>query len=81
MCIRDRVTTEPLPTAPGTYQNPVVNKSLPDPTIVKAEDGFFYLYATENIRNVPIHRSSDLVNWEDVYKRQPLRRATGHGTG
>lgn len=51
---------------PGTYQNPVVAKSLPDPSIIKAEDGFFYLYATEDIRNTPIHKSKDLVNWEYV---------------
>lgn len=49
-----------------TYKNPVVNYSLPDPTIIKASDGYFYLYATENIHNVPIHRSSDLVNWKQV---------------
>src|SRR5690606_23251047 len=48
------------------YSNPVVSQSLPDPTLIKAEDGFFYLYATEDIRNTPIMRSSDLVNWELV---------------
>lgn len=48
------------------YRNPVVNYSLPDPTVIKAEDGYFYLYATEDIRNTPIHRSKDLVNWESV---------------
>lgn len=50
----------------GLYKNPVVNYSLPDPSIVKAEDGYFYLFATEDIRNMPIHRSKDLVNWELV---------------
>lgn len=49
-----------------TYKNPVVNYSLPDPTVIKGEDGYFYLYATEDIRNLPIHRSKDLVNWESV---------------
>ena len=48
------------------YSNPVVAQSLPDPTLIKAEDGFFYLYATEDIRNTPIMRSADLVNWEQV---------------
>lgn len=48
------------------YRNPVINYSLPDPTIIKAEDGYFYLYATEDIRNTPIHRSKDLVKWEMV---------------
>jgi len=46
-----------------TYSNPVIATSLPDPTVIKAEDGKYYLYATENIRNVPIYSSSDLVNW------------------
>lgn len=45
------------------YSNPVINESLPDPTVIKADDGYFYLYATENIKNVPIFRSRDLVNW------------------
>lgn len=48
------------------YRNPVVNYSLPDPTVIKVENGYFYVYATENIRNTPIHRSKDLVNWELV---------------
>ena len=49
-----------------TYINPVINYSLPDPTIIKADDGYFYLYATEDIRNTPIHRSKDLVSWKFV---------------
>ena len=47
-----------------TYKNPVVSYSLPDPTIIKANDGYFYLYATEDIRNTPIHRSKNLIDWE-----------------
>ena len=50
------------------YNNPVINYSLPDPTIIKSGDGYFYLYATEDMRNTPIHRSKDLVNWEMVGK-------------
>ncbi len=46
-----------------TYKNPLTTYSLPDPTIIKAGDGNFYLYATEDIHNVPILKSSDLVNW------------------
>ncbi|GEM_PF-13120 len=48
------------------YNNPVIGYSLPDPTIIQANDGYFYLYATEDIRNLPIHRSKDLVYWEMV---------------
>lgn len=46
------------------YNNPVLSISLPDPTIIRADDGWFYLFATEDIRNTPIHKSKDLVNWE-----------------
>ena len=48
------------------YRNPVINYSLPDPTVIKANDGYFYLYATEDIRNTPIHRSRNLVDWEEI---------------
>ena len=47
------------------YTNPVVALSLPDPTIIKVDDTFF-LYATEDVRNTPIHKSKDLVNWTYV---------------
>lgn len=49
-----------------TYRNPVVNYSLPDPTVIRADDGYFYLYATEDIRHLPIHKSKNLVDWELV---------------
>jgi arabinan endo-1,5-alpha-L-arabinosidase len=47
-----------------TYTNPVSSLSLPDPTVILADNGFFYLYATEDIRNTPVMKSADLVNWE-----------------
>lgn len=48
------------------YHNPVVHQSLPDPTVVRAADGYFYLYATEDTKNVPIFQSKDLVKWKQV---------------
>lgn len=52
---------------PGrSYRNPVADVSLPDPSLVRADDSCFYLYATEDIRNLPIYRSRDLVGWEFV---------------
>jgi len=45
------------------YNNPVVARSLPDPTVIRAKDGNFYLYATEDVRNMPILKSSNLVDW------------------
>ncbi len=50
----------------NSYSNPVIPTSLPDPTVIRAQDGYFYLYATENHRNLPIYRSPNLVDWEFV---------------
>lgn len=58
------ISRDSSPAEEKTYKNPVVSRSLPDPTIIRGGDGLFYLYATENIRNVPIYVSPDLVNWE-----------------
>lgn len=49
-----------------TYDNPIIGRSLPDPSVIKADDGYFYLYATEDIRNLPIYRSKNLIDWEFV---------------
>ena len=35
------------------YHNPVIRIAAPDPTAMRAKDGYFYLYATEDIRNLP----------------------------
>lgn len=56
------------------YCNPIIALSAPDPTVIRAQDGYFYLYGTENTRNVPIYRSKDLVNWE--YKGTAFTDAT-----
>lgn len=46
------------------YSNPVFNTSMADPTVVKGDDGYFYVYGTG--RNVRIGRSANLVDWEYV---------------
>jgi arabinan endo-1,5-alpha-L-arabinosidase len=55
------------------YTNPIFAQfSLPDPDVIRADDGYFYLYATEHsttdplMKNAPIMRSANLVNWERV---------------
>lgn len=55
-----------LPEQYSTYTNPVFTSSMPDPTIIRGRDGNFYLYATEDTRNVPISKSNNLVSWEIV---------------
>ena len=49
-----------------TYTNPVINRSAPDPTIIRACDGTYWLYSTESIRNVPVYKSDNLVEWTFV---------------
>ena len=46
------------------YSNPVIPVSVPDPTVIKASDGYYYIYGTEDTRNLPIYRSKDMINWE-----------------
>ena len=46
-----------------TFSNPIIKQSVPDPTIIKANDGYFYLYGTEDTRNMPIYRSRNLIDW------------------
>lgn len=55
------------------FTNPVFTDfSLPDPDVIRADDGCFYLYATEHstsdpmMKNSPVMRSKDLVHWERV---------------
>jgi arabinan endo-1,5-alpha-L-arabinosidase len=49
---------------PARYRNPVIRRSVPDPTVIRAADGSFYLYSTEDVRNLPVYHSTDLVHWQ-----------------
>ena len=46
-----------------TYTNPIISdKSVPDPSVIRANDGYFYLYATQTKTYwMPVYRSKDLV--------------------
>jgi arabinan endo-1,5-alpha-L-arabinosidase len=59
--------------AARTYENPVFEPILADPTVVRGGDGRFYVYGTTTDwhdgtgrRIVPILRSPDLLRWEFV---------------
>ena len=60
-----------------SYKNPVVDIAMPDPTVIKATDGYFYVYATESTRNVPIMKSKDLVEWMYCNTAFPIRLVLG----
>jgi arabinan endo-1,5-alpha-L-arabinosidase len=46
-----------------SYANPIIDANAPDPTVIRAQDGYFYLYATEGSKYIPIYRSDDMANW------------------
>lgn len=72
----------------GYYKNPVFIPTFADPTIVKADDGFFYAYATEDgwdfgkpAHIVPVIRSHDLVTWEfmnDAFATKPAWKSPAY---
>ena len=52
----------------ATYTNPVLDADFPDPTVIRAPDGYYYGYATQTQRggkwvNIQLARSTDLVHW------------------
>ena len=51
------------------YANPVIDDNFPDPTILRAADGWYYAYASQTKRagviiNLQVARSRTLVDWE-----------------
>ena len=67
-----------------TFSNPIIPRSVPDPTIIRGEDGFFYLYGTEDSRNIPIFRSKNLVDWlfvGTVFSESTRPACVGPGSG
>jgi arabinan endo-1,5-alpha-L-arabinosidase len=56
----------------GVYRNPVIPETAPDPAVIKALDGYYYLIATSDAQPggafhiLPTWRSTDLVHWQFV---------------
>ena len=48
-------------TVPKVYTNPVLGSDAPEPSVIRADNGSWYLFSDNTI-----HRSSDLVSWETV---------------
>ena len=67
-----------LPAA--TYTNPVFDTDFPDPTVIRASDGYYYAYATQSVvgdktLNIQVARSMDLVGWEHLGDALPTKPA------
>lgn len=51
----------------GRYRNPILPGCHPDPSICRVGDEFFLVTSTfEYLPGLPVHRSTDLVEWEIV---------------
>ena len=70
----------PAATAPqaASYSNPVLDEDFPDPAVLRAQDGFYYAYATQSEHggvslNIQVARSRDLVSWERLGDALPVK--------
>ncbi len=71
----------------NAYRNPVFSPILADPTVVRADDGWFYAYGTSDdwgdgrgSHLVPIVRSKDLTKWDfvsDAFRSKPTWKNEG----
>lgn len=63
--------------SPG-YENPVIDSDFPDPAVLRAGDGFYYVYATQGeqegrMLNIQVARSRDLVRWQRLGDALPVK--------
>jgi arabinan endo-1,5-alpha-L-arabinosidase len=67
------------PPSTASYSNPVLDTDFPDPAILKASDGFYYVYATQGgggdgaMHNIQVARSRNLVEWEKLGDALPVK--------
>jgi arabinan endo-1,5-alpha-L-arabinosidase len=67
------------------YTNPVFDTDFPDPTVIRASDGWYYAYATQTIIggrmiNIQVARSGDLTRWEHLGDALPVKPAWANQT-
>lgn len=58
--------------------NPIVDANCPDPAIIHAPDGYYYVYATQGavdgkMQNIQVMRSRDLKTWERIGDALPQK--------
>ena len=64
----------PAAAPPRQYSNPVLDADFPDPAVLRADDGFYYAYATQgNGANIQAARSRDLVEWQRLGDALPQK--------
>jgi arabinan endo-1,5-alpha-L-arabinosidase len=69
-------TVAPIEQKPGAdqYVNPVIATDFPDPSVIKASDGYYYAYATQTTGvKLQVARSQDLVTWTKLGEAMPVK--------
>lgn len=75
-CAGSKTASEEIAT---TYTNPVWPMAVPDPAVMRADDGYFYSYSTQGITpdstmcNIQVLKSKDLVNWKHLGDALPKK--------
>lgn len=82
---RPEPAEEPVVEAKSTYRNPVIDYSLPDPTIIKADDGYFCMQPKISaIRRSIVHatwwtgRRSERLSRKKHVRPSSRKEAYGH---
>lgn len=78
-------STRLKPAIRNSYRNPVIDRDFPDPSIIRALDGYYYSYATQYLcgeltENVPGARSEDLIHWEFLGDTMPTKPSWASST-
>lgn len=61
------------------YTNPIYENDFPDPAVLRASDGMFYVYATNgkyldgSYANIRVMKSADLVHWTECADALPVK--------
>jgi arabinan endo-1,5-alpha-L-arabinosidase len=71
------ILPEPAARSPGASR-PAIDDDFPDPTLLRAKDGYFYVYATQGgsggrIDNIQVARSRYLTRWQRLGDALPVK--------
>ena len=73
---------KPTPKCPvgPCYKNAVLDQDFPDPSVLLAQDGYYYAFATQSVvggqqLNIQAAKSLDLVHWTYLGEALPVRAA------
>lgn len=77
-------TAPPIAQTPLAIE-PAIDANFPDPAALRADDGYYYVYATQGevggkMQNIQVARSRDLAAWERVGDALPIKPSWANQT-